>query len=224
MFELVDGFRCGTTHIFDGILVSQIITALDRVEHVPVPVVRADIGKCSIDPTLSYTGFEDVDIVVLDINLPGLSGFEITSRLKQSASGPEVIILTSYVQPPFPKLLLEAGAAGYLTRGCPAQELVQAVKTVASGGRHIGAEIAQKIALDMMPGADCSPFDGLSIREMEVMLSLAEGKNLTEIARMMSLSPKTVATYKYRIYDKLNTRNDVDMTRMALRYGVVALA
>jgi two-component system invasion response regulator UvrY len=163
-------------------------------------------------------------VVLLDINLPGLSGFEITSRLKQSASGPEVIILTSYVQPPFPKLLLEAGAAGYLTRGCPAQELVQAVKTVASGGRHIGAEIAQKIALDMMPGADCSPFDGLSIREMEVMLSLAEGKNLTEIARMMSLSPKTVATYKYRIYDKLNTRNDVDMTRMALRYGVVALA
>ena len=164
------------------------------------------------------------DVVLLDINLPGLSGFEITARLTQSNSGPQVIILTSHMQSPFPKLLMEAGASGYLTKGCPARELIQAVKTVAGGGRHIGAEIAQRYALEMMPGAETSPFDGLSRREMEVLLSLAEGKSLTEIAGLMSLSPKTVATYKYRIYDKLNTRNDVDMTRMAMRYGVVAPA
>ncbi len=164
------------------------------------------------------------DIVLLDVDLPGLSGFEVTSRLRQLARSPKIIILTVHKEPPFPRLLLEAGAAGYLTKGCAAAELVQAIKTVAAGGRHIGAEIAQQMALDMMPGAAASPFDGLSAREMEVLLLLAEGKGLTDIAVLMSLSPKTVATYKYRIYDKLNTRNDVDMTRMAMRYGVVALA
>jgi two-component system invasion response regulator UvrY len=164
------------------------------------------------------------EVVLMDVDLPGLTGFEVTGRLRQGERAPRVIILTVHKQPPFPKLLLEAGAAGYLTKGCPAVELVQAIRAVASGKRHVGAEIAQQMALDMMPGAEATPFDGLSAREMEVMLLLADGRNLADIAKLMSLSPKTVATYKYRIYDKLNTRNDVDMTRMAMRYGVVAPA
>ena len=73
----------------------------------------------------------------------------------------------------------------------------------------------------MLPGNQQSPFDGLSAREMEVMLMLADGRKIADIANIMHLSPKTIATYKYRIFDKLNTRSDVDMTRMALRYGVV---
>ena len=74
----------------------------------------------------------------------------------------------------------------------------------------------------MLPGTGTSPFDGLSAREMEVMLMLVEGRKMSDIAELMHLSPKTVATYKYRIFEKLDTHNDVDMTRMAMRYGVVA--
>mgnify|MGYP001812510501 CR=1 FL=1 len=162
------------------------------------------------------------DVVLLDIGLPGLSGFEVTARLKQARRSLGIIILTVHEQAPFPGQLLEAGASGYLTKGCPATELVQAIKTVAGGGRHIGSRIAQQMALRMLPGARKTPFDALSAREMEVMLMLADGRKVPDIARVMHLSPKTVATYKYRIFEKLDARSDVHMTRLALRYGVVS--
>jgi two-component system invasion response regulator UvrY len=162
------------------------------------------------------------DVVLLDIHLPGLSGFEVTTRLKQMNPDLGIIILTVNEAAPYPGRLLDAGASAYLTKGCPATELVQAIGTVAKGGRHIGASVAQQIALAMLPGTGTSPFDGLSAREMEVMLMLVEGRKMADIAELMHLSPKTVATYKYRIFEKLDTHNDVDMTRMAMRYGVVA--
>lgn len=163
------------------------------------------------------------DVVLTAVRLPGLSGIEVTSRLKQMSPGLGIIAFTFQDQSPFPAKLMEAGASGYLTKGCTATELVEAIRTVARGGRHIGSSVAQKMALDLMPGQNGTPFDGLSAREMEVMLMLAEGKKVQDIARIMHLSPKTVATYKYRIYDKLNTHSDVQVTRMAMRYGVVAL-
>jgi two-component system invasion response regulator UvrY len=162
------------------------------------------------------------DVVLLDVGLPGLSGFEVTARLRQVTPAPGIIILTIHDRRPYPERLLEAGASGYLTKGCPATELVEAIRTVAKGGRHIGSRIAQKMALDLLPGGPGTPFDELSAREMEVMLMLADGRRIAEIAGALNLSPKTVATYKYRIFEKLNTRSDVDMTRMALRYGLVA--
>jgi two-component system invasion response regulator UvrY len=162
------------------------------------------------------------DVVLLDVCLPGLSGFEVTSRLRHASPNLGIIILTVHEQAPYPAQLLEAGASAYLTKGCPATELVQAIQTVARGGRHIGSSIAQQMALNLLPGGSPSPFADLSAREMEVMLMLAEGRKVAEIAEVLHLSPKTVATYKYRIYEKLNARSDVDMARMAMRYGVVA--
>ena len=162
------------------------------------------------------------DVVLLDISLPGLSGLEVTTRLKQSDPGLGIIILTVHEAAPYPVKLLDAGASGYLTKGCPATELIEAIRTVAGGGRHIGSRVAQQMALAMLQGSETSPFDGLSAREMEVMLMLVDGRKMADIADIMHLSPKTVATYKYRIFEKLETRSDVDMTRMAMRYGVVA--
>jgi len=161
------------------------------------------------------------EVVLLDICMPGLSGLETTARLKQARPDLAVLILSVHESAPYPERLMEAGASGYLTKGCPVGELVQAIRTVARGGRHIGSAVAQSMALGMLPGGTNSPFDELSAREMEVMLMLADGYRLAEIANTMHLSPKTVATYKYRIFEKLNTRNDVAMTRMAMRYGIV---
>jgi len=162
------------------------------------------------------------DVALLDIHLPGLSGFEVTARLKQMNPDLGIIILTVHEAAPFPGRLMDAGASAYLTKGCPATELVEAIRTVAKGGRHIGASVAQQMALAMLPGTGSSPFDGLSSREMEVMLMLVDGRKMADIAEIMHLSPKTVATYKYRIFEKLDTRSDVGMTRLAMRYGVVA--
>lgn len=162
------------------------------------------------------------DVALLDISMPGLSGLELTARLKQARPSLAVLILTVHETAPFPERLMEAGAAGYLTKGCPVTELVQAIQTVARGGRHIGSAVAQQMALGMLPGTGTTPIESLSVREMEVLLLLAEGRRVAEIAEVMHLSPKTVATYKYRIFDKLEARNDVEMTRIAMRYGIVA--
>ena len=163
------------------------------------------------------------DVVLLDVELPGLSGFEITARLKRATPQPRVIALSENSNSPFPEKLLDAGASGYLTKGCPGIELVRAIRRVVAGERYISADIAQRLALQLTRGGG-SPFDELSAREMEVLLMVADGRRIADIADVMHLSPKTVATYKYRIYDKLDTRNDVDVTRMAMRYGLVAAA
>lgn len=160
-------------------------------------------------------------VVLLDINLPGLSGFEITSRLRRACPQSRVIILAAHAKSPFPTRLLDAGASGYLTRDCDAAELLKAIRSVHGGARYIGTEAAKQLALSILPGTAESPFEELSAREMEVMLKLTEGTRVPDIASMMCLSPKTVATYKYRIYDKLGTRSEVDLVRMAMRYGIL---
>jgi two-component system invasion response regulator UvrY len=164
------------------------------------------------------------DVVLLDVELPGLSGFEVTHRLKKASPRQHVIALSNRTRSPIPQKLLDAGASGYLTKACAGVELVRAIRSVVRGERYISAEIAQRMALRITTGANGSPFDELSAREMEVLLMVAEGRRIADIADVMHLSPKTVATYKYRIYDKLETRNDVNVTRMAMRYGLVAAA
>lgn len=161
------------------------------------------------------------DVVILDISLPGLSAFESTRRLKRIRPETGIIILAVHAKSPYPSRLLDAGASGYLTRDCSSGELLDAVSTVKGGGRYIGSEAAKQLALSILPGTAESPFDELSAREMEVMLKLTEGYKIPDIASLMCLSPKTVATYKYRIYDKLGTRSEVDLMRTAMRYGLL---
>lgn len=161
------------------------------------------------------------DVVLMDVNMPRLSGLEATRRITARFPDTRVIILTIHAQNPFPAQLLEAGASGYLTKGCDSSELLTAIRTVARGGKYIGADIAQQMALSMLPGGEGSPFDELSSREMEVMLMLVQGRGTKEIGEALSISPKTVATYKYRIQDKLGVENVVELTRLAMNHGVL---
>jgi len=161
------------------------------------------------------------DVMLLDVNMPGLSGFEVCDRLSKHHKAIKVIILTAHVKEPYPSRLLEAGASGYLTKSCAAEELHEAIRKVHSGQRYVGVEIAQQLALAMLPGSKGSPFEGLSAREMEVVLMLTEGLTMQDMAENLSLSPKTVATYKYRIYDKLGIINEVALTRLALKEGLL---
>lgn len=162
------------------------------------------------------------DIILLSINLPGLTGFEITRKLKISHPRAGIIVLAVHAKPPYPTRLMDAGASGYLTRDCDAEELMLAVKTVAGGQRYIGSEAAKQLALSMLSGAKTgSPFEDLSAREMEVMLKITDGRRIPDIASLMCLSPKTVSTYKYRILGKLGARSEVELVRMAMRYGLV---
>ncbi len=180
------------------------------------------VAECSDgDQVLQVVREHRPDVVLMDVNMPRLSGLEATRRISERFPDTRVIILTIHAQNPFPAQLLEAGASGYLTKGCDSGELIKAIKTVARGGKYVGADIAQQMALSMLPGGDRSPFDELSTREMEVMLMLVQGKGVKDIGGVLSISPKTVATYKYRILEKLGVDNVVELTRLAMNHGVL---
>ncbi len=161
------------------------------------------------------------DVVLMDVNMPVMSGIEATRRIATHSPDSKVIILTVHAENPFPVQLLEAGACGYLTKGCAASELETAIKTVHNCGRYIGVEIAQQMALSLMPGGDSSPFDELTPREMEVMMLLSQGKKPKEVAAILLLSPKTIATYKYRILEKLDLKNTVELAHFAKSHGIL---
>lgn len=161
------------------------------------------------------------DVVLMDLAMPKMSGLEATIRILKVMPKAKIIILTGYSETPYPTKLLAAGAAGYLTKGAPAEELRAAVHEVYNGRRHIGHDIAQRLALSLLPGSDRSPFDELSGREMEVLLMFCRGVSATAVAKLLSLSPKTVSTYKARILEKLGVESQVEMLRLAIQHGIV---
>lgn len=161
------------------------------------------------------------DVVLMDVSMPGIGGLEATRKLKQIDSSLPVIILTVHTDDPFPTSLLKAGASGYLHKGCSVDEIVTAIKEVHAGRRYICGEIAQNLALSLLPGSEGSPFDNLSQREMQVMFMLVQGNKVQDISEKLCLSPKTISTYRYRLFDKLSVRNDAELTRLAMRYGML---
>jgi DNA-binding NarL/FixJ family response regulator len=163
------------------------------------------------------------DVILMDLHLPGISGMEATERIVRAGGGTRVIAVTAQDEQPFPRRVLEAGASGYLTKACPADELVRAVREVARGGRYLSADVARALALAALPGMPQeSPFTALSARELEVAMHLSRGGDLQSIGKLLSLSPKTVATYKYRLFEKLAIDNEVALAQLARRFGLLA--
>lgn len=157
----------------------------------------------------------------MDVNMPGIGGLEATRKLLQIHDDMKVIVVTIHVEEPFPSRLLKAGASGYLTKGCAVTEIVDAIRSVHNGKRFIGKDVAQQLALTMLPGNDKSPFDALSQRELQVMLMVTQGLKIQEIADKLCLSPKTVSTYRYRLFEKLDVKSDVELTHLAMRHGMM---
>ncbi|WP_020505091.1 response regulator [Lamprocystis purpurea] len=163
------------------------------------------------------------DICLMDLQMPhGMGGIEATRRILRLLPSCRVIALTVLGDDPFPSQLREAGAMGYLTKGCPADELVKAVRLVAGGRPYIDSTVAQARMLADWQGGTASPFTELSSREFQVTLMILDGRRTQDISDTLSLSPKTVSTYRQRIYDKLGVHTDVDLTRLAFRYGLIS--
>lgn len=161
------------------------------------------------------------DVILMDVNMPGIGGLEATRKLLQIHDDMKIIVVTIHVDEPFPTRLLKAGAAGYLTKGCAVGEIVEAIRTVHKGKRFIGSDVAQQLAMSMLPGNDKSLFESLSQRELQVMLMVTQGQKIQEIAEKLCLSPKTVSTYRYRLFDKLGVKSDVELTHLAIRHGMI---
>jgi len=161
------------------------------------------------------------DVVLMDVQIPGIGVLEATRRISQCCPDTRIVVVTMRVDDPFPAQLLDAGASGYLTKHCGVEEIADAIRGVFSGERYISADIARQMALSMLPGSERSPFDRLSQREMQVMLMVTRGESVHDICERLCLSPKTVSTYRYRLYDKLGVENDVELTHLAIRHGIV---
>ncbi|WP_188981918.1 response regulator transcription factor GacA [Pseudomonas matsuisoli] len=162
------------------------------------------------------------DVVLMDVKMPGIGGLEATRKLLRSQPDAKVIAVTVCEEDPFPTRLLQAGAAGYLTKGAGLEEMVTAIRQVFAGNRFISPQIAQQLALkSFMPQNNGTPFDSLSEREIQIALMIANCHKVQTISDKLCLSPKTVNTYRYRIFEKLSITSDVELALLAVRHGMV---
>jgi DNA-binding NarL/FixJ family response regulator len=162
------------------------------------------------------------DVVLLDVQLPDVTGHEVLLRLTRLAQAPRVLVVSASNDLATAQRLLERGAAGFVAKACEAAELLHAVHKVARGERYVHAELAQVLALAHVGGGSGSPFDGLSARELEVAKMLVQGLSLQQIAGRLHLSSKTIATYKYRVMDKLGIDSEVPLVHLAIQHGLFA--
>jgi two-component system invasion response regulator UvrY len=163
-----------------------------------------------------------VDVALMDIQMPdGMGGIEATRRLLRQSPETRVVALSALSEDPLPARLHEAGAIGYLTKGCPAKEMLSAIRAVHRGLPYVDADLAQKRMVAGWRGTAETPFEQLSAREMQVTMMILDGRRNHEIADSLSLSQKTVSTYRQRIFDKLAVTTDVDLTRLAYRHGMI---
>ena len=189
---------------------------LEDSEQVEI-VGEADSGESCMQMAQSL----EPDVILMDVNMPGIGGVEASRRILQRNPDQKIIVLTIHTEQTFPKRLLEIGAKGYLTKECDTQEMINAIKQVHSGGSYIEPRIAQQLALSMLPGNEGNPVDRLSRREFQVMLMIAHGLSNNAISEKLCLSPKTVSTYRSRLLEKLGAHSEVDLIRIAVEQGMV---
>lgn len=161
------------------------------------------------------------DVILMDVKMPGIGGLEATRRLLRVDDSIKIIAVTSCDEEPFPSRLLQAGAAGYLTKGCSIDEIVSAIHRVHAGQHYISPEIAQKLVMKNMGEDDASPFEKLSEREIQIMLMITSGLKVNAISEKLCLSSKTVNNYRYRLFEKLKINSDVELTHLAMRHGML---
>jgi len=161
------------------------------------------------------------DIVLMNLGSEHLSIFDVTRRMMASNKQLKIIVLTNQVDEPFPSRILQVGAMACLGRKSSVNDLFSAIKAVRAGKRYVSTDMAKCIAQQSKAKQNLSPFMSLSNRELQIMFMFVKGHKVQSIADKLCLSPKTVSTYRYRIFSKLNVRGDVEMTHMAMRYGVL---
>lgn len=179
-------------------------------------VAEAESGEQAIRLYIEH----QPDVVVMDITMPGLGGLEAIERIMARDPQAKILVLSAHEDSVHPKRVLSAGALGYLTKRSAAEELIKAIRTVASRKMYLEANIAQQMAIQQLSG-EKNPVDVLSAREFEVFISLAKGNTTNEIAETLNLSPRTVGTHLYNIKQKLSASTSADLALMAMRCGLI---
>ncbi len=164
---------------------------------------------------------EDWDMVLLDLAMPGKDGLETLKEIKREKPKLPVLVLSIYPEEQYAVRALKAGASGYLTKESAPEELIAAIRRVSRGGKYISASLAERLASHLEMDADKPVQETLSDREYQVMLMIASGKTVKEIADDMFLSIKTVSTYRVRALSKMGMKNNSEFTYYAIKYGLI---
>jgi DNA-binding NarL/FixJ family response regulator len=164
---------------------------------------------------------QEWDLAILDLSLDGQSGLELLIELKQIRPRLPVLILTMHSEEQYARRAFKAGAAGFVTKDSPQVELVKAINKVLAGGRYVSSALAEKLVVYFQGDSDQPAHESLSNREFEVMRLIAAGKTVSEIAAMLSLSDKTISTYRARVMEKMGMKTNADLTRYAVLHQLV---
>lgn len=175
----------------------------------------------SSQEVMQVFGRGNCDVVVLDLTMPGRNGLDALKELKRERAAVPVLILSMHPEEQYAMRTLKAGADGYLTKDSAPDKLLEAIRKVYSGGKYISMELAEQLAIEIQKGPDKLSHEALSDREFQVMCLLAKGKTATDIANELSISVKTVSTYRSRILEKTNLKTNVEMTHYALQHGLM---
>ena len=186
---------------------------LNDVENIQVIGV-AKSGEEAVDAVVALSP----SVVMMDVNMPGIGGIEACRRILQKDSGVKIIAVSVHNDGPIPHQLLKLGVLGFVSKGSPVDEMVHAIRNVMDGKRYLCSEVANNLAFQGLPGSNESPFSILSNREAEVVSLILQGKTIKEMSTALFLSDKTINTYRYRLYSKLQIRNDVELIRLALKF------
>lgn len=165
------------------------------------------------------------DVVLMDVKMPGIGGLEATRKIQTACETAKVIAVTSLSDELFTERLMKAGAYGYVTKGAGFDEIISAINTVMRGALYMSADIAQQLAVKSFTGGktESSPFEQLSERELQTAIMIAHGNKANYIADAFCVSPKTVNSYRYRIFEKFNINSDVELALLAVKYKILDL-
>lgn len=190
-------------------------TLLDDVPGLEI-VGEADNGDLAVKMFIDTAP----DVAIMDLSLPGIGGLEAIRRIVQRKHDARILAFSMHEDTVFVEQALQAGARGYITKSSAPNVLVEAVRQIAAGGMYLDPDVAQRLAFQKTRGAS-SPIAGLSTREFEIFCLLAEGETVSDIARRLSLSGKTVANYATQIKSKLDVSSVAEIARLAIRHGFV---
>jgi two-component system invasion response regulator UvrY len=189
------------------------------LERVAGFVVVAEVK--SGEDAIRYCRKDAPDIVLMDVNMPGIGGLEATKQIVRMSENTRLICLSMHAENPIPAKVMQMGASGFITKDAETEEMIRAIHKVAAGQKYVSPDIAQQIAIGKLDFNDANPFEQLSGRELEITLMLVKGQRVPGIANSLNISAKTVNTYRYRMFEKLDISTDVELTHLALRYKLI---
>lgn len=176
---------------------------------------------CTQQDVLDHVWKNDYDVILLDISMPGGSGLDILKELKRTKPNIRILVLSIYPEEQYAVRVFRAGGSGYLSKDSAAEELVAAIRKISLGGKYVRPAVAEKLAFDIETDHSQFPHEKLSDREFQVLCFLGKGKQVKEIAECMHLSVKTISTYRTRILDKMNMKNNSELTYYAIKHHLV---